>query len=175
MLPKRFERFGLTLHSDKTRLARFGPPRSPDDPGPKSFDFLGFTHYWGKSRKGNWVVKRKTAGSRFTRSLKRIAEYCRRNRHEPFAKQHAALERKLQGHYGYNGITGNSLSLGRFRNEVGRSLPQTFRTEETETSRVLFDCSAHGVDRKEGDGIRSPLLGRTVRPMRLEVCCFLVK
>lgn len=120
VLPKRFGRFGLTLHPDKTRLVRFRPPRPPDGPGPGSFDFLGFTHFWGKSRKGSWIVKRKTASSRVTRSLKRIAAYCRLNRHEPLAKQHAALTRKLQGHYGYYGITGNSLALGRFRNEVGR-------------------------------------------------------
>jgi group II intron reverse transcriptase/maturase len=120
VLPKRFERFGLTLHPDKTRLVRFGPPRPPDGPEPGSFDFLGFTHHWGKSRQGNWIVKRKTASNRFTRSLSRIADFCRRNRHESLAKQHAALGRKMRGHYGYYGITGNSLSLGRFRNEVGR-------------------------------------------------------
>ncbi len=120
VLPKRFGRFGLTLHPDKTRLVRFGPPRPPDGPGPGSFDFLGFTHYWGKSRKGSWIVKRKTASSRVTRSLKRIVDFCRSNRHEPLATQHAPLSKKLQGHYGYYGITGNSLALGRFRNEVGR-------------------------------------------------------
>ena len=65
-------------------------------------------------------MKRKTASSRVTRSLQRIAAYCRLNRHEPLAKQHAALTKKLQGHYGYYGITGNSLALGRFRNEVRR-------------------------------------------------------
>ena len=120
VLPKRFGRFGLTLHPDKTRLVRFDPPRSPDDSGPGSFDFLGFTHHWGRSRKGHWIVKRRTASNRLTRALKRISDYCRRYRHEPLAEQHAALRRKLQGHYGYYGITGNSGSLGRFRNEVGR-------------------------------------------------------
>lgn len=119
-LPKRFGRFGLTLHPEKTRLVQFRPPRTPDDPDPGSFDFLGFTHHWGRSRKGNWVVKRRTAASRLTRALKRVAEFCRRFRHEPLAEQHAALGRKLTGHYGYFGITGNSEALGRFRNEVGR-------------------------------------------------------
>jgi RNA-directed DNA polymerase len=120
VLPKRFGRFGLTLHPEKTRLVVFHPPRRPNDQDPGSFDFLGFTHYWGKSRKGNWVVKRKTAKSRFTRAIKRLAEFCRLNRHEPLAKQNAALGRKLQGHYGYFGITGNSEALARFKNEVGR-------------------------------------------------------
>ena len=69
VLPKRFGKYGLTLHPDKTRLVPFGgpaavPPRRAQEaePPPGTFDFLGFTHYWGRSRKGNWVVKRKTAG-----------------------------------------------------------------------------------------------------------------
>ena len=73
VLPKRFGKYGLTIHPDKTRLVPFGRPiASPCRAGlgqagtpPGSFDFLGFTHYWSRSQKGNWVVKRKTAGSRF--------------------------------------------------------------------------------------------------------------
>jgi group II intron reverse transcriptase/maturase len=121
VLPKRFGRYGLTLHADKTRLVPFRPPRGPDDPGgPGSFDFLGFTHFWAKSRKGRQVVKRRTSSSRFTRALKRIAEYCRLSRHDALAEQHKALSQKLKGHYGYFGITGNSRCLGRFRWEVQR-------------------------------------------------------
>jgi hypothetical protein len=56
VLPKRFGKYGLELHPEKTRLVRFGRPRNEDDePGPGSFDFLGFTHHWGKSRTGKWV------------------------------------------------------------------------------------------------------------------------
>lgn len=122
VLPKRFGKFGLTLHPDKTRLLPFRPPRSQDGPGKErgSFDFLGFTHHWAKSRQGRWVVKQKTAKGRFTRALQRIKEWCRKNRHQAVKAQCQALTQKLRGHYGYYGIVGNSASLGRFRTEVGR-------------------------------------------------------
>jgi len=117
VLPKRFDRFGLRLHPGKTRLVRFERPRKtePDRPQrheePRSFDFLGFTHYWEKSRRGNWAVKRKTASDRNTRFLRKLNLWCQGNRHVPLALQHAQLLRKLRGHYGYYGITGNSRSL----------------------------------------------------------------
>jgi group II intron reverse transcriptase/maturase len=119
-LPKRFGKYGLALHPEKTRLVSFGrPPRGgKGDAG--SFDFLGFTHYWGKSLKGNWVIKRKTASSRLTRALKRISLWCRANRHEPLKVQQEGLNRKLRGHYQYYGITGNSSALAQFQNEVRR-------------------------------------------------------
>jgi len=120
VLPKRLARFGLTLHPDKTKLIDFRPPARKEDKTDKanSFDLLGFTHYWAKSTRGNWVVKQKTAKSRFTKSLKRIKEWCRMNRHAPVREQSEALAKKLKGHYGYYGVTGNSHSLGRFYEEV---------------------------------------------------------
>lgn len=117
VLPKRFGRYGLRLHPDKTRLVRFERPRKtePDrtqrHEESRSFDFLGFTHYWEKSRRGNWAVKRKTASDRSTRFLRKLNLWCQGNRHVPMASQHAQLLRKLRGHYGYYGITGNSRSL----------------------------------------------------------------
>jgi RNA-directed DNA polymerase len=125
VLPKRFGKYGLTLHPEKTRLVPFRrPPRSSGGKrggkGPGCFDLLGFTHYWGRSRKGSWVIKRKTAGDRLSRSLMRIAHWCRRMRHSPVSEQHAGLARKLKGHYGYFGITGNSQSLYRFLRGVER-------------------------------------------------------
>jgi RNA-directed DNA polymerase len=117
MLRDRFEQYGLTLHPEKTRMIDF---QHPDDQigEPGSFDMLGFTHYWGRSRKGNRVVQRKTAASRLGRALKRVAEWCRRNLHLPVREQHAALVRKVRGHYNYFGITGNSRSLRCFLYEV---------------------------------------------------------
>lgn len=126
VLPKRFGKYGLTLHSDKTRLIPFGPPVDRKDrgdgnaTGPGSFDLLGFTHFWGRSRRGFRVVKRKTAKGRFGRALRRIAEWCRKVRHLPIPEQHEGLRRKLQGHYEYYGITGNSQALVRFKFEVER-------------------------------------------------------
>jgi RNA-directed DNA polymerase len=124
VLPKRFGKYGLTIHPDKTRLLAFAPPDRSDrsDPGsgsePGSFDFLGFTHFWGRSRKGVWVVKRRTASSRLRRALTTIAQWCRLNRHRPIPAQHQTLSQKLRGHFAYYGITGNSEGLRRFRDAV---------------------------------------------------------
>lgn len=125
VLAKRFARFGLTLHPEKTRLMQFGRPKPKERPrgGPgvsRSFDFLGLTHFWGRSRKGGWVVRRKTATNRLSRALCNIKQWCRRHRHEPVAWQHTQLSRKLRGHYAYYGITGNGRSLGRFLHAVER-------------------------------------------------------
>jgi RNA-directed DNA polymerase len=113
VLPKRFARFGLELHPAKTRLVEFRPPRSGG--GRASVDWLGFTHYWGRTRRGRWTVKRKTAKDRLRRGLRRVAEWCRRHRHWRLRDQHAALSRKLRGHYAYFGISGNSRALAVFR------------------------------------------------------------
>jgi RNA-directed DNA polymerase len=126
VLPKRFGKYGLTIHPDKTRLVPFTRPRrDPRRPRqgaeaqPGSFDFLGFTHYWSVSKKGNWVVKRKTAGSRFHRAVKKIGAWFRLNRHLPLTEQIQAFARKLQGHYDYyGGVMGNLRCLQRFRHEA---------------------------------------------------------
>jgi len=121
VLPKRFGRYGLTLHPDKTRLVKFTRPRrggSGGGDGPGSFELLGFNHHWGLSRKGNWVVQRKTRRSRFTRALHRVREWCRTHRHLPIAEQCGALGHKLRGHFGYYGITGNFEALAAFAREV---------------------------------------------------------
>jgi group II intron reverse transcriptase/maturase len=125
VLAKRFARFGLTLHPEKTRLMQFGRPKPKERPRggsgvTRAFDFLGLTHFWGRSRKGGWVVCRKTSTSRLSRALRNIKQWCRRYRHEPVAWQHTQLSRKLRGHYAYYGITGNGRSLGRFLHAVER-------------------------------------------------------
>jgi len=123
VLFKRFEKYGLSLHPEKTRLVPFGRPEETKDgptngPKPESFDFLGFTHYWGKSQKGRWVIRRKTMRKRLTRSLQGMRQWCRENRHEPMLKQVEQLGRKLKGHFGYYGLTGNFAALQRFRWET---------------------------------------------------------
>jgi group II intron reverse transcriptase/maturase len=117
VLPKRFGEYGLTLHPEKTRLVQFKRPRGPDPQGPPpgTFDLLGFTHFWARSLKGNWVVRRKTAKDRFQRALDKVTEWCCKNRHLPLKEQWQALRRKLSGHFGYYGIPGNSRLLVRFR------------------------------------------------------------
>lgn len=124
VLFKRFEKYGLSLHPDKTRLVPFGrPAASQEPPGeqgppPSTFDFLGFTHYWGADRKGRWMIRRQTARKRFERSLKAISQWCRKNLHEPLRVQVEVLGRKLKGHFGYYGITGNYRALSQYRQEV---------------------------------------------------------
>jgi group II intron reverse transcriptase/maturase len=118
VLPKRFAKYGLTLHPTKTRLTKFRRPKRTDKTEPGSFDFLGFTHYWGKSQKGKWVVKRKTASKRLQRSLRAVTQWCREHRHETLRDQHQTLRRKLQGHYQYYGISGNFRCLASYLNLV---------------------------------------------------------
>jgi len=112
VLPKRMGRFGLTLHSEKTRLLAFTRPRKGADRRcPTTFDFLGFTHFWRKTRGGGWMMWCKTMRARQHRALRSIAEYCRRHRHDPVKVQHAALVRRLRGHFNYFGVSGNLRSL----------------------------------------------------------------
>jgi group II intron reverse transcriptase/maturase len=121
VLPKRFARFGLRLHPQKTRLVGFlRPKQSWKRPasGQGTFDLLGFTHYWARSRWGKWVVRRKTARDRFNRAVKRIWVWCRNNRHLPVAVQHQILSAKLRGHDAYYGITGNIPMLSWLRRKA---------------------------------------------------------
>lgn len=125
VLPKRLERYGLCLHSEKTQLIPFACPREgacvkgkQTEPG--TFDFLGFTHYWGKSQRGRYVVKRKTAAKRIRRSLKAINQWLRVQRHQKIKEQWKGLKQKLHGHYAYYGMTGNGQCLKQFLTEVTR-------------------------------------------------------
>jgi len=122
VLPKRFAKYELSIHPEKTRIVRFTEPKGTGGPSTMAepFVFLGFTHYWGRSRKGKWIVMRKTAANRFTRTLKAIGQWCRSHRHLSVPEQQAALRQKLLGHYGYYGITGNGRSLASMLNEVKR-------------------------------------------------------
>jgi hypothetical protein len=96
VLPKRMSKYGLTVHPEKTRLVRFEPSRDGDSgtsgeqhTPPRSFDFLGFTHYWGRTLQGFWTVKRQTAKNRLRRALQALWEWCRVNRHLSMQEQQA--------------------------------------------------------------------------------------
>jgi len=125
VVPKRFGKYGLTVHPTKTKLVPFRPPPSTGrqvsrGERPGTFDLLGFTHYWARSLKGHWVVKLKTASDRFGRSVRSIDSWCRDHRHWSLKEQQQKLNEKLRGHYAYYGVTGNSEALTRFRWEVDR-------------------------------------------------------
>jgi len=113
VLQKRMGRYGLTLHPEKTRLLRFSrPPREqPNGKGPSTFDFLGFTVYWRRTKTGRWGMACKTRSARLRRATKAVWDWCRRYRHEPIEVQHAALTRRIQGHFNYFGVNGNGRSL----------------------------------------------------------------
>ena len=112
VLPKRFSRYGLTLHPTKTRVIMFRKPTSKANrKGKGTFDFLGFTFYWGRSLKGYWVIKKKTAGKRVNRFLKTLWRWCKTNRHDPMDGQYATLCSKLRGFYQYYGVRSNFKAL----------------------------------------------------------------
>jgi RNA-directed DNA polymerase len=109
VLPKRLAKYGLTLHPEKTRLIRFRQPEaiSQKADGNGTLEFLGFTHHWTRSRRGYWVIKRRTARKALNRSMRDITLWCRNHRHFALKAQHHMLCLKLRGHYGYYGIKGN--------------------------------------------------------------------
>ena len=111
VLGKRMERFGLTLHPDKTRLLAFGKPSAGSSKGPGTFDFLGFTFYWKRARSGRWGMACKTRSASLRRAIVSVYDWCQRYRHQPVKVQHAALCRRIQGHFHYFGVSGNFRSL----------------------------------------------------------------
>lgn len=120
-LKGRFAQYGLQVHPEKTQLVQFKrPEREPNkrESKPETFDFLGFTHYWGKSQKGNQVFKSKTSSKRLRRTLKQLKEWGWKNRTLPLKEQQKQINQKLQGHYSYYGISNNSASLGQVFYEV---------------------------------------------------------
>jgi len=102
------------LHG-KAELIRFA-----DECKPQTFDFLGFTHYWGKTRSGGCAVTRRTKGKKFRAALANIAEWCKKHRHESMEQQHRKRSEKVRGHMAYYGIRGNYPALARFRHEAQR-------------------------------------------------------
>jgi RNA-directed DNA polymerase len=124
VLPKRLGKYGLEMHPKKTQLVRFTKPANDEElrrgKRPKAFDFLGFTHYWKKSRKGNLVIAVKTAKNRISKALAKMADWCKSVMHSKISEQHRKLVMKLKGYYGYYGISGNYRSLRSYVNQVQR-------------------------------------------------------
>ena len=133
VISKRFEKYGLAVHPEKTRLVDFRAPHCrerrqarnrgiPDEENePETFDLLGFTHFWCKTKRGGWAVQRKTMKSRLARAVERIDQWCRKNRHWPVREQWETLCQKVRGHYAYYAITGNNRSLANFHRLVNKA------------------------------------------------------
>jgi RNA-directed DNA polymerase len=141
VLSKRFAKFGLTLHPEKTRLVAFGRsalPSSPDTPKPATFDFLGFTHVCARSRRRRFAIHVRTIRKRLRRSVKAVAQWCQQHRHDPVENQAAALNAKLRGHYQYYGRPTNFHSLRRFYRLVLR-LWHKWLNRRTRGKSLLWD------------------------------------
>jgi len=118
VLGARFEKYGLKIHPEKTRLLDFTKPRDGQGKGNSSFAFLGFTHYWTKSRKGKWIVGRKTDSKRLKLAITAINAWCKANRCQPMREQWEKLKQKITGHYAYYGISLNFRSISEFYERV---------------------------------------------------------
>ena len=123
VLGKRLAKFGLKLHPEKTRLMEFRRPERSNPPKkrPGTFDFLGFTAHWKKSRQGGWNLMFKTKKQSRSKFLKEIQDWCRRHRHESIPTQHKALVSRVRGHFQYFGINGNTRSLLSVKYQVARA------------------------------------------------------
>lgn len=139
VITKRFERYGLRLHPEKTRLVRFERPAGTDSTGkgPGTFDFLGFTHYWCRSRRGAWVPRAKTRSARIRRFVNTVAAWCRSHRHQSVQDQHAALTRRIAGHYNYFAVNGNVACL-RHVHETCRAVWHKWLNRRSQRSRMSW-------------------------------------
>jgi group II intron reverse transcriptase/maturase len=118
VLGLRFKKYGLEIHPEKTRLLDFTKPKDGQKKGNNSLTFLGFTHYWTKSRKGNWIVGRKTDSKRLKRAMTAINAWCKANRHRSIQEQWKMLKAKITGHYAYYGMSLNFRSIAEFYNHA---------------------------------------------------------
>ena len=119
VLTKRLAKYGLEVHGGKTRLVNFKkPPQGKDSykqvKRPGTFGFLGFSHFWKTSRKRDPVIGRKTISKKMTKAIRKIYDWCRKNRHKKIREQFRQLKVKIKGHYNYFGICGNAKSLEKF-------------------------------------------------------------
>lgn len=119
VLPKRFRKYNLELHPDKTKIVNLNSKRGEGDRG---FDFLGFTHYLSESRKGKRVLKRKTSRKKLTLAVNKTQDWIKSNRHRKLKEIIYELNRKLIGHYAYYGITFNSRGVYGYYFQVMRIL-----------------------------------------------------
>jgi group II intron reverse transcriptase/maturase len=148
MLTERMAEFGLTLHPEKTRLLQFGRPKptAKGGKGPATFDFLGFTHHWHRTRRGKWSLALKTRKTSYRRALWKIGDWCRHHRHRPRKEQHVALTRRLRGHYNYFGVNGNIQALKALQYRVIRIWFKWLRRRGQRGHRLTWERFQHYLD-----------------------------
>jgi group II intron reverse transcriptase/maturase len=132
-LRERMRKFGLELHPEKTRLIEFGRfaednRKRRGEGKPETFDFLGFTHICGKTRKGGWFkVRRQTVKKRLRSKLQAVRQELRKRWHERSADTGAWLRSVVQGYFNYYAVPGNFRALQTFRREVARAWLEALR------------------------------------------------
>ena len=138
--------FGSQLHEEKAKLIQFGrfaatTRRARGDKRPKTFAFLGFTHYRGTTRDGHFIVNHETQSTRLTRELTAIRREMRRGMHQPLALMHRWLATVLRGHYGCFGMPHDRRSLDTFRQDVRRIWFESLQRRSQKDRRMAWDWS----------------------------------
>jgi hypothetical protein len=111
----RLARFGLKLSESKSGILRFS---RCDPKQSKRFTYLGFDYYWGKARSGKRTVRRRSSGQKIKASLQRMKDWLKKNRHQRLRELRIGLNQRLEGHYNYYGVIGNSSALRRYHASV---------------------------------------------------------
>jgi RNA-directed DNA polymerase len=129
---ERLQEFALSLHPDKTRLIEFGRHAATNREKrglakPETFTFLGFTLICGKSRRGNFLVKRKTRRDRMIGKIKEVKQTLRRLMHQPIPEQGRWLRQVVTGYFAYHAVPTNSRALRAFRLEISKLWLRTLR------------------------------------------------
>jgi group II intron reverse transcriptase/maturase len=142
VLTKRFAKYGLTLHPEKTRLVEFG--REAEEHAkrqgkkPATFDFLGLTHICARSRRGKFTVHVRTMRKRLRRSLKAVAQWCQEHMHDPVDKQQKILNAKLRGHYQYYGRPTNYRGIRKYYRRVRHNW-RTWLSRRTRGAKMTWE------------------------------------
>ena len=142
---ERLRGFALSLHPEKTRLIEFGrfasKQRARRQVGkPETFQFLGFTFICGQSRRGHFLLKRKSRGDRMRTKLKEVKEEMRWRRHQPVREQGKWLGQVVRGFFAYHAVPTNTRALNTFRHRVldlwRRSLKRRSQRDRTTWERI---------------------------------------
>lgn len=128
----RMKQFSLDIAEEKTKIIEFGRyaeenRKERGEGKPETFDFLGFTHYCGRTRAGKFALKRKTSRKKFKAKLKKSKAWLKQHMHDPVKELIGKLNKKLVGHYKYYGVSDNYKMINSFKDKVVRQMYQVLR------------------------------------------------